>query len=273
MIGDIERKQDEYRARICSLPHDAFTADAFPNALQIYPAQGSADGRGISVMYAPFEHLDPRAKVLLIGITPGASQMRRAWLALSQARSTGAPIEQALSEVKRVSAFNDDRNQMRPNLYRELEHWGVPEYLGYPTGPSLFDRGWGDLQATSLIPYPTFVNGKNYNGKSPRPLAHDFLRSLVMERFVPLVRSVPQALLLPLGAAVESVVRDLYREEVISNPCVFGMLHPSGENIYRLNYLCGTRSGPAPSKTSYQPYDEGRSRFRHEFLSAGAGAS
>ena len=47
------------------------------------------------------------------------------------------------------------------------------------------------------------------------------------------------------------------RERVVS-----GMLHPSGNCTYRINYLVGDRQGKVPHATNPVPYDVGRRAFR-----------
>ena len=43
-------------------------------------------------------------------------------------------------------------------------------------------------------------------------------------------------------------------------------LHPSGNNTYRLNYLCGDRKGELPYKTNIENYDSGRALFRKTYI-------
>ncbi|HLF96648.1 MAG TPA: hypothetical protein VI457_05850 [Methylococcaceae bacterium] len=45
-----------------------------------------------------------------------------------------------------------------------------------------------------------------------------------------------------------------------------GMLHPSGNCTYRINYLIGDRSAPVPHATNPVPYDQGRRAFRERFV-------
>lgn len=252
---------DRFRSALLALTDTQVNDLQKPTSLRLYPSLPDGDAQKISVYYAPFEAVNVNAKVVLIGITPGASQMRRAWRAARESATTGADLARALSEIKRVSAFNDERGQMRPNLYAQLDHWGVARYLGFERAEGLFEEGWGQLQTTSLLPYPTFADERNYNGKPKKPLAHDFLQVLVRRHFVPLLNSIPKAILFPLGTVAEETVRQLSSEGAIQHPCYYGMLHPSGENTYRRKYLCGPRTDPLPSKTNVQSYDEGRSKF------------
>jgi len=47
-----------------------------------------------------------------------------------------------------------------------------------------------------------------------------------------------------------------------------GMLHPSGNCTYRINYLIGDRNAPIPHATNPVPYDQGRRAFRERFVTA-----
>lgn len=261
------RYPDQYQT-LLKLDESALLAPSKPASLRLYPKQTPKDDKGISVYFAPLEWVNPQARVVIIGITPGDSQMRAAWREARKASQNSVPVERAMSEVKRLCAFNDERNQMRPNLYAQLDHWGVPSFLGHRSGASLFAEGWGDVQTSSLLPYPTFLNDKNYDGKSPSVMAHRELERLVMTSFVPIINAVPNAILFPLGPVVEDVLRSLYSRKLISNPCAYGMLHPSGNNNYRIRYLCGPRTSPPPHATSPASYDVGRAAFQRLYLRA-----
>lgn len=192
--------------------------------------------------------------------------MQRAWSAAKSAMRQGEDIGTATSAVKRLSSFNDKKNQMRPNLYAQLEDWGVHRWLGLDSGADLFAGGWNLIHTTSLIQFPTFLRGKNYEGKRPAVLDHEFLRTVIYERLVPELQSIANALLLPLGGTAELVIRKLLASGHLKNPCVYGMLHPSGNNTYRRKYLCGDRKEPIPHATNVDSYDAGRHEFRNKFL-------
>lgn len=257
---------EEKRAVLTAIAESTLLSATRPAVLRMYPPSAQEDNYGIAVYYAPFDFLNPKARVILIGITPGESQMQRAWVAAKSAMRQGKEIPSAISEVKRLSSFNDKKNQMRPNLYAQLEHWGIDRWLGLSSGASLFAEGWSLVQTTSLIQFPTFLNGKNYEGKTPAILHHEFLRTVVHERLVAELRSIPDALLVPLGGTVEGIVRKLVEAGHVKNPCVYGMLHPSGNNTYRRKYLCGDRKLPVPHATNVGTYDAGRHDFRSRFL-------
>ena len=197
-----------------------------PDILRMYPFDDEHDENNINVYYAPFDEVNVDAKVVLIGITPGESQMRRSWRAAHAATSNGEDIASTISEFKRVSSFNDDKGQMRPNLIKQLEHWGVDKWLGLPNAESLFYDGWPNVQTTSLLCYPVFKGDDNYVGTSPNILKHSYLSTMIYKVLVSELNKIPNALLLPLGPKVESIIKHLYMKKMISNPCCYGMFAP-----------------------------------------------
>ena len=72
-----------------------------------------------------------------------------------------------------------------------------------------------------------------------------------------------------LGPQVQSVLDRLIQERVLNPDRVIGgMLHPSGNCTYRINYLIADRSALVPYATSPVPYDQVRRAFRERFVTA-----
>ena len=257
---------EKFRSALASIGEEALSGKSKPPALRLYPNHGPEDAKGISVYYSPFEHVNDKAEAVFVGITPGEAQMRRAWVAAKQALSRGQSIDSAIWEVKRVSSFNDESGQMRRNLYRQAEHWHVHTWLGLSSGAELFESGWSKIQTTSVIQFPTFLRGGNYKGQSPAPLRHDFLAELVRSRLVAELNEVPDAVVFSFGPKVASVLCELKDDGLIPNPLFTGMFHPSGENTYRFDYLCGDRRGPPPHRTNPEAYDAGQAAFIREYV-------
>jgi hypothetical protein len=66
---------------------------------------------------------------------------------------------------------------------------------------------------------------------------------------------------------VQNVLDRLIISGVIEKDRIIGgMLHPSGNNTYRVSYLTGSRGNPIPHATNPAPYDDGRRAFRDRFL-------
>ena len=52
--------------------------------------------------------------------------------------------------------------------------------------------------------YPVFVGGENYTGRSPGLVRNDILRRYVREVLASELAAIPEALVIPLGKAVNS---------------------------------------------------------------------
>jgi hypothetical protein len=120
------------------------------------------------------------------------------------------------------------------------------------------------IQTTSLLRFPTFVSDKVYAG-APDMIRNAFLKGFLYEHFVEEVRLLPDALFFGLGPKVQSVLARLADEGAIRpEQVITGLLHPSGNNTYRIDYLIGDRRGPLPHATDPKAYDAGRELFREQ---------
>lgn len=73
---------------------------------------------------------------------------------------------------------------------------------------------------------------------------------------------MPKAIFIPLGPQVQKVMDALVVQKVLPKERIIrGMLHPSGQNSYRINYLTGASRGAIPHATNPLPYDNGASTF------------
>jgi hypothetical protein len=223
-----------------------------------------ADGP-LKIYYAPFEYINTRARVVLIGITPGPTQMVNANNEARRALLAGKTATEAIQLAKRTAAFSGE--PMRTNLINQLNHWGLHQWLGLPNSSELFSSGAQHLvQTTSLLRYPVFVDEEDYRG-TPDMTKHILLRNYLLENFAIEVENLKDAVFVGLGPKVQKVLDMLIKERVLTADRVIGgMLHPSGNCTYRVNYLIGDRSIPVPHATNPTPYDKGRQAFRSRFL-------
>jgi len=219
---------------------------------------------GISIYYAPFEYLNPEARVVLVGITPGPTQMVNANNAARAALLSGKTPEETLRVSKQIAAFSGE--PMRSNLIKQLNDWRFHHWLNIDDAADLFGASQHLLQTTSLLRYPVFANGDDYRGK-PDMTRHPLLRQFLLNHFVAEVDALQDAVFVSLGPQVQRVFDSLIREGVLdSNRVIRGMLHPSGNCTYRINYLTGERNEPIPHATNPVPYDEGKNRFYQHYL-------
>jgi hypothetical protein len=222
-----------------------------------------SDGN-IAIYYVPFEYINPQARIVLVGITPGPTQMVNGNMEARRALLSGKSTEEAMESAKKVAAFSGE--PMRGNLIRQMNHWGFHKWLGIDGCGELFGTQSNLVQTTSLLRYPVFVGGKDYRG-SPDMTRNPLLKKHLFEYFVEEVNSMPDALFVSLGPKVQQVLDRLVEYDVLdSRRIIKGLLHPSGNNTYRINYLVGQRETPVPHMTNRVPYDQGREAFRKNFV-------
>ena len=157
----------------------------------------------IEIYYAPHnEYLNPKAKVFIIGITPGFQQIQ--YRCKVEARFSGS---------------------LRKNIISMLDKIELNNALNLKSCSQLFDEDDYLLHTISLIPYPVFINGENYTGHTPKLVKND-LKSLDESEKI---------LLIPLGRAVEEVLLKLKEKGIIKEEQILmGFPHPSGANVNRV---------------------------------------
>jgi len=183
----------------------------------------------ISVVYAPFSHINHTAKLVIVGITPGWHQTEIAFRVAAQNPNMGR--EMVEQEIKNQAAF---AGVMRTNLIEMLDGLSVHHCLNVASTSELFGPRSDLLHTTSLLRYPVFKKGQNYSGHSPNPLDHDFLMAMIDKVFIPELASVPNALVVPLGKAVEGTMEELSKLGLFPIGRILrGFPHPSGANGHR----------------------------------------
>lgn len=218
----------------------------------------------IKIYYAPFEHVNGEARVVLVGITPGPTQMVNANNEARRALQRGKSAAEVKRAAKDTAAFSGE--PMRGNLIKQLNHWGVDRWLGLSNSASLFATHRHLVQTTSLLRFPVFVNDDDYRG-TPDMTKHPLLRKHLLTYFATEAEQLRDAIFVGLGPKVQVVLTSLARQGVLpESHLIGGMLHPSGNNTYRIAYLTGTRQEPVPHATNPATYDGGRLAFRKAFL-------
>lgn len=94
-------KLEEYRDYIVSLPSGNLTKEDLLVSNLLVSEQD-----GLKIYYAPFDYINDQAKIMILGITPGFTQME---LALRQAR-------QDLLDGISVTEINKRAKQIRPSF-------------------------------------------------------------------------------------------------------------------------------------------------------------
>lgn len=206
-----------------TLPH----IPALPSDILLPEFLLEEEGR-FSLYSIPFERLNPGAMLVIVGLTPGLSQMQEAFMAARQALNRGVTREEAVAHVDRAASF---AGTMRTNMIRMLDGIGLPEAMGISSARDLFANSDLLVHTTSALRYPVFKDGKNYGGSGPSVEASPLLSKYLIATLAPELEAVPEALILPLGVAVEGCLRALIRlGKLDQDRCLFGFPHPSGRN-------------------------------------------
>jgi hypothetical protein len=214
----------------------------------------------LQTFYAPFDHVNTGARVVLCGITPGLQQ---ASCALDEARKQlrqGASIEHAKQAAKETASFV---GAMRNNLTSLLDHIGLQMLLGIESCARLFDTHRHLVHYTSALRYPVFIDGQNYSG-SPAMLSRASLRHQVETHLTDEVRTLgPQCLYVPLGPKVTEVFQHLQGKGLLkAEQLLDGLPHPSGANAERISYFLGTKAREKlSSKTNAAVLDAAKARL------------
>jgi hypothetical protein len=190
----------------------------------------------ISVYYAPHnEYINCGAKVVIIGITPGWAEMELAFRTARTALAQGIGIVEIGKQVKTASQFT---GVTRINLVTMLDSLGLHRKLRISSCDELFKEEEDLLYSTAMLGYPVFVSSNNYNGHSPPLQKVPFLRKWAVDSLSHELSQMDFPLLIPLGKAVEEVVRTLAAEGLVhSRQCLWGFPHPSGANGHRRKHF------------------------------------
>lgn len=234
------------------------------NALDAEIAQPSAfvlarahhRNRCIETVWAPFDHVNRNARIVIVGITPGRQQMTNALRRCHEALAAGASDAEALEAAKVFASFS---GPMRKNLVDLLDDIGVARLLGLETTAALWSGASGLVHFTSALRYPVFVDGRNYSGQ-PRMLSVPELRDQLETWMGTEMAILSDAVFVPLGPKVGEALAWLAGRVGISPEQVLtGLPHPSGASAERIAYWLGRKPREALSnKTNPDKLDAAR---------------
>ena len=180
------------------------------------------------------DYVNPKARVVIVGITPGNSQMEASRCGKSK------------KEIKRENAF---AGKMRPKLVEMLDAIGVNRLLGIKNCDTLWSGDFDKVQMTSLLRDATYKGRKMYRG-SPSILNTPKLKAALMDGFVKQdCRKCKNAkLYVALGPKVKEVLDVLKAKGELIAPIVT-IPHASGANRGRIAVFLKKRS-PKDSNTA-----------------------
>lgn len=220
----------------------------------------AADARH-EVYYAPFDHLNAGAPLVLVGLSPGRYQ---ALVALETARSAllaGHGATAALVAAKSAASWS---GPIRGHLVRMLDFLGVAARLKIASTAELWTTRTDLVQFSAALRYPVFAGGKNYNGGGVARSA--LLLEQIDTYFAAECEALAHALFIPLGATAQfACERMVASGRLDADRIVAGLPHPSGANAERVAYFLRQKPREALSAvTRPEPIDAAReAALRH----------
>ncbi|GAM13953.1 uracil-DNA glycosylase family protein [Mesobacillus selenatarsenatis] len=179
------------------------------------------------------EYINKKAKVFIVGITPGYQQMSKSIAVARKCLEENLSLDEVAYICKREARFY---GVLRSNIIQMLNDLDLNNFLDLKSCEKLFNDKDYLLHTTSLIPYAVFINGKNYTGHSPKIKKNELLTSFLAEFFEPQAALLKDALIIPLGKGVEEIIAEYTRAGIIKeNNVLYGFPHPSGANGHRLH--------------------------------------
>ncbi|WP_075175608.1 MULTISPECIES: uracil-DNA glycosylase family protein [Acinetobacter] len=193
----------------------------------------------IESYYIPFDYVTPTAKVVLVGITPGKTQLINAIQSVQKSLQKGLSVQETLKMAKNEGAFS---GTLRGNLVRLLDHIGLNKKLNIESTASLFNEDAHLVHTTSVLRHPVFVGKKDYSGSNPSMIKHPLMLGSIETYLKQEIHQLPNAIYIPLGPKVAQVFEMLIKQGVLdSNQVLFGLPHPSGANAERIAYFLGNK--------------------------------
>jgi len=181
--------------------------------------------REVTIQKSNLDYINPDARVIIVGKTPGNTQM-------SIDISHLTP-----EEIKKERAF---AGSMRKNISKMLDHIGLNEYLGIDTCISLWGNNYKLADFTSILKDAVYENGKMLNSIDERKLSKDPYKRLFEEGFV---RDIPKyikaEIWIGLGPDVERILNSLKDKKMMPDGVVIAIPHGSGANAGRINNFLG----------------------------------
>lgn len=197
-----------------------------------------------SAAWAPFDWINDRADIVLVGVTPGMRQATDALAELRRCLSAGASIEKAAEAAKVHASFAG----MRALAARLMNNLGFAAAFGLSSCDELFGAAASRVHSTSVLRFPVLKNGRNFSGDR-RIMNRPMMRAMVYEHLVPELSALPDAWIVPFGINALTVLETLVAEGCLSGDRLLGgVLHPSGQQWNRYNVQLGNTSGPDVSK-------------------------
>ena len=129
MIHEFD-KYPEYISIIQSLPEKQLYSkrDLLIKDLRMYR---DLNGSGVEIYYVPFNYYEENAKISLVGITPGWTQMELAVRTFREGLVAEKSWQDICLELEEKASF---AGAMRNNLIKMLDELGIKDFIGPQLG-------------------------------------------------------------------------------------------------------------------------------------------
>jgi hypothetical protein len=185
----------------------------------------------LAAYYAPFHDMNLKARVAIVGLTPGWTQMERAFRTARQGLAEGVEDEALFRLITRASDF---AGYMRKMLVKWFDEIALNTRLEILSCAALFGSSIELVHTTSAVSAAIFKDGKNYTGYNPSLLTLPKFQTFIAENFAKELALLPEAVIVPLGKIAGEIVQFLHDENHVTlNRCLVGFPHPSGSNGHR----------------------------------------
>ena len=183
-----------------------------------------------SQFFSPFDWVNTRADVVLVGITPGIQQATEALLTLRSRLRHGDSVEDAAEAAKQSASF---RGQMRTNGARLMDHFQIHRLLDLDSTSDLFGAASTRAHYTSILRYPVLKDHENYSGDA-RLMQRNWMRLKALETVPAEIRQLADPWIIPFGPVAADAVGEMARLGLIPGEKILaGILHPGAQQRNR----------------------------------------
>ena len=229
-------------------PYSDFPSDAF------LLNRSSPTDKAWLEYYIPFDYVEEKAKIIILGITPGTTQWANAVKSAGENLRKGWSDEAVLKEAKKFGAFS---GPMRERLVRMLDLVGVNKIIGTSSCSKIYEPDNHDAHMTSCFVNPIFnINRKGYNEGSMKPRVSLFTDAF-KNGFLKEVQALPNAYIVALGSASDILSYAVQQGWIEEERIISGIQHPSLANP-RTSYFLGDSILEKKGSNDPAKVDEGK---------------
>jgi hypothetical protein len=195
-----------------------------------------------SAFFAPFDWINDKADIIIIGVTPGKQQALEALLSFRAALAGGASLDEAAQRAKSAASF---KGGMRTLGARLMDYFRLHRLFDLTSTLDLFGSAAHRAHYTSVLRYPILKKSGNYAGDS-RIATRPFMRRIIEGTLADELALLPNAWLVPFGPNALRALEHLAAVGRIEETRILGgILHPGGQQWNRYNVQLGLVSGDA----------------------------